>query len=123
MSVINPSLKNRIEKEVLDQIMLCLENGSLKVEEAQIIARETLSMIDKVENHERNVVDFYKALADKHDQFDILYTKARGEVLRAHEENELKKAIAAVSVGDVVTAQGIAKGAIDKTANETNNNI
>ena len=113
------SLKNKIEREVLDEIIESLGNGSLTVGEAQQIARETIATIDAVERHEKTIVDFYKGLSERHKQFEILYTKAKGDILRAHEETALKDALAAIEAGNVDNAHKIAQGAIEKTADET----
>jgi len=114
------SLKSKVEREVVDQIIASLNNGSLKVEEAQQVAKETIATIDAVERQERSVVDFYQNLAEKHSQFEILYTKVKGDILRMHEESEYKKALSAINSGDMSGASLIAQGAIVKTANETN---
>ena len=116
------TLKSRVEKEVVDQLIASLNNGSLKVEEAQQVAKDTLTAVDQIEKHEKSVVDFYEALATKHKAFEILYTRIKGDISRAHEEAAYKQALSAINAGDVNSAKNIASAAISVTADETNIN-
>lgn len=113
------SLKTRVEKEVVDQLIASLNNGSLSVEDAQQISRDTLGAVDSIERHEKSVIDFYETLAQKHPSFEILYTRIKGQLLRAHEVSAYKDALSAIDAGDLDTAKNIAGDAIDKTADET----
>lgn len=116
------TLKSRVEKEVVDQLIASLNNGSLKVEDAQQVARDTLEAVEQIENHEKSVVDFYEVLATKHKAFEILYTRIKGDISRAHEEAAYKQALSAINAGDVNSAKNIASEAINSTANETDIN-
>lgn len=116
------SLKGRVESEVVDQLMTALNSGKITIEEAQDVAQITLSTIDSIEAHERSIIDFYESLAKKHPAFEILYTKIKGELMRAHEVTGYKKALAALNTGDIESAKNIANIALVKTANETNIN-
>lgn len=113
------SLKNKVAKEVLDQLLNDLGTYKITVPVAKQIARDTLNALDKIESHEKSLVDFYADLSVKHEPFKMLYTKVKGEVLRSHEENAYRDALSAIHSGDVGTAQQIASGALTKTANET----
>ncbi len=116
------SLKARVEKEVLGQVISGLNSGGLTVEAAQQIARETLVAVSEIEKHEKTVVGFYEILAREHPSFEILYNRVKAEILRAHEVNAYKNALAAIDAGDMESAKNIANSAIAETADEININ-
>lgn len=115
------SLRIKVEKEVLEQLLSDLVADKIDLEKAREIARETLVKIDEIEKHEESVMQFYENLSKKHEPFKMLYTKVKGDILRGREVNAYRSALMAIHSGDVGSAQNIAKGALATTANETAN--
>jgi len=114
-----PSLKTQVQKEVLIEIIQGLTTKTMTLEEAQIIARETLAASDKIETHEESVIEFYKDLAQKHKRFENLYTKVKGDILRSREVTAYRDALSAIDSGNIDAAHKIAQTALNTTANET----
>lgn len=121
MSKSQITLKDRVEKEVLDEIIDNLNNGSLTSEVAQQIAKETLEAIRKIEDHEESILDFYKRLSEKHPSFEILYTKLKAEILMNREISDYKKALLAIDSGNIDQAHSIVNSAISQSTNEAFN--
>lgn len=115
------SAKDRVAKEVLDEIIDGLNSGTLPLEKAQEVARLTLATLDKIEKHEDAIIDFYKQLAEKYENFKILYTKINAEILRSREISAYRSALAAIDSGRIEEAKDIVEAAIAQTANETTN--
>lgn len=116
------SAKQRVEKEVLGELINGLNTGAISVETAKEIARETLETVTKIEQHEDTVLDFYRRLSQKHEPFKLLYTKVKGEIMRGREIQAHKDALTAIENGQIAQAHTIAKGALAQTAHETTNN-
>lgn len=112
------SAKRRIEKEVLDEIINELSAGKLSIETAREIARETLATVAKIEEHEESIAQFYKRLSQKHPSFKLLYTKIKGEILRAREISAHRQALSAIEAGNIDEAHKIASSTIKATAHE-----
>lgn len=113
------SLKEKVEREVLEEVIDGLNSGNLPLETAREIARETLDTIKKIEAHEESVVDFYRKLSAMHPSFNILYTKVKGEILMNREMSDYRKALSAIGEGKIEEANAIVNSAIAQTANET----
>lgn len=113
------SARKRVANEVLDQLISGLESGEITIEQARAIAHETLAALDQIEKHEDIIVDFYKKLADRYPAFKLLYTRVKGEILKAREMAHYRSALVAIEAGDVAGANEILKSAIEQTANET----
>lgn len=109
----------RVSKEVLDHLIKSLGSGELSVDQARKIATETLATLTVIEKHEGQILDFYKKLADDYPTFVLLYTRIKGEVLKAREILEYEAALKAIENGNTAQAQEILKTAIADTANET----
>jgi hypothetical protein len=114
-----PSLKTQVQKEVLVEIIHGLTSKTMKLDEAQAIARETLAASDKIERHEESVMEFYNELAKNHKRFLNLYTKVKGDILRDREVTAYRDALSAIDAGNIDAAHQIAKSALSTTANET----
>ncbi len=114
-----PSLKTQVQKEVLGEIIHGLTGKTMKLEEAQAIAIETLAASDKIEKHEETVMEFYAELAKNHKRFANLYTKVKGDILRSREVTAYRDALSAIGAGNIDAAHQIAKTALNTTANET----
>lgn len=117
--VTHSSARRRVAQEVSDQLLKGLRSGALTVEQARAIARETLATLAEIEKHEDLILSFYKKLADAYPIFKLLYTRIRGEILKARELAEYKTALMAIESGNVSEATEILKDAINITANET----
>ena len=113
------SARRRVAKEVFDEIIKGLNSGTMSVEEARLIALETLAMLDEIEKHEDLILSFYEKMAEKYVPFKLLYTRIKGEILKAREIAEYKAALMAVEAGNVAEANEILKAAIAETASET----
>lgn len=113
------SARRRVAQEVLDQIIKGLQNGELTVEQSRAIATETLATLEAIEKHEDLILDFYRKLSETYPSFKLLYTRIRGEVLKARELLDWKAALMAVEAGNVPEATEILKTALQQTANET----
>jgi len=111
--------RTRVYKEVLEHLVKSLESGELTVEQARKIAGETLATLTEIEKHEEQILDFYKKLADDYPTFVLLYTRIKGEVIKAREILEYEAALKAIENGNTAQAQEILKVAIADTANET----
>jgi len=111
--------RTRVSKEVLEHLVKSLESGELTVEQARKIAGETLATLTEIEKHEEQILDFYKKLADDYPTFVLLYTRIKGEVIKAREILEYEAALKAIENGNTAQAQEILKVAIADTANET----
>lgn len=111
--------RSRVSKEVLEHLTKSLQNGDLTIDQARKIASETLATLAEIEKHEEQVLDFYKKLADNYPTFVLLYTRIKGEVLKAREILEYEAALKAIENGNTKQAQEILKTAIADTANET----
>ena len=114
--------KERVEKEVLEVIIKNLYSGGIKVEEARLVARETLAQIEKIEKQEESIIDFYKDLSEKFPAFKVLYTKIKGELALPRELSAHRQALAAIHSGDIDRANKIAQTALVQTAHETLDN-
>ena len=115
------SAKKRIEKEVLEVIMDGLASGDIDNQKAQEIAKDALSTLKMLDEHEETIEKFYKNLAEKYAIFKILYTKVRAEIVKARELSAHRKALAAIDAGDVAGAHQITVRAISETSHETTN--
>lgn len=111
--------KSQVEKEVLDTIVDGLNGGQLTVDSAQAIAKETLSTLSAIDEHEQTVANFYKNLAQKYPIFNLLYTRVRDDIAKSKEMSAHRMALVAIHEGRVGEAQKIATSAMSKTANET----
>lgn len=109
----------RVSKDILEHLVKSLENGDLTVDQARKIAADTLAALTVIEKQEEEVLDFYKKLADNYPTFVLLYTRIKGEVLKAREILEYEAALKAIESGDTAQAHEILKTAITDTANET----
>lgn len=114
--------KDRVEKEVLEVIIKNLYSGGMKVEEARLVARETLAQVAKIEKQEESVIDFYKELSQKFPVFKVLYTKIKGELAVPRELSAHREALQAIHSGDIDRANKIAQSALVQTAHEATNN-
>lgn len=115
------SAKKKVEKEVLEVIIKNLNAGTLKVNDAKLVAKLTLSEVKRIEMHEETVADFYKNLSEKYPVFLILYTKIKGDLAASRELSAHREALAAIDSGKIDEAHKIARGAVAQTANETSN--
>lgn len=115
------SAKQRVEKEVLDTIISGLNSGDIDSQKAQDIARETLTTLKMLDEHDETIEKFYKNLSEKYAIFKFLYTRVKAEIVKARELSAHRKAIEAVDAGDIGKAQQIASGAITETDDETAN--
>ncbi len=115
------SAKDRVAKEVLDEIIDGLNSGTLPLEKAQEVARLTLATLDKIEKHEDTIIDFYRELSERYENFKVLYTKIREEILRSREITAYRSALVAIDSGRIEEAKDIVDAAIEQTANETTN--
>lgn len=113
------SARRRVAKEVSDEIIKGLNAGTMSLEDARAIARETLAILDEIERHEDLVLSFYEKMAEKYTVFKLLYTRVKGEILKAREIAEYRAALIAIEAGNVAEANEILKAAIAETANET----
>ena len=111
--------KKQVEKDVLSTIVGGLNSGELTADNAKEIAKETLATLSKIDEHEETVVDFYKNLSAKHAIFKFLYTRVRNDIAKSKEMSAHRMALVAIHEGRVDEAQKIARGSINKTANET----
>ncbi|MBI3341628.1 hypothetical protein HY024_00735 [Candidatus Curtissbacteria bacterium] len=114
-----PSARRRVAQDVSNELLKGLRSGSLTVEQAQAIAKETLATLAEIEKHEDMILSFYQKLAESYPTFKLLYTRLRGEILKAREIAEWKNALVAIESGNVAGATEILKDAIEETANET----
>ena len=112
------SAKARIEKEVLGTIIDGLNSGELTAENAQAVAKDTLSTLQNVDQHEESILKFYKELSQKHPLFKILYTRINAEIVKARELSEHRNALVALDTGNIDEAKKIATGAMEATAHE-----
>ena len=112
------SVKARIEKEVLGTIIDGLNSGELTAENAQVVAKDTLAALQKIDKHEESILKFYKDLSDKHPLFKILYTRINAEVVKARELSAHRNALVALDIGNIDEAKKIATGAMEATAHE-----
>ena len=115
------SAKQRVEKEVLDAIIDGLNSGELTVEQAQSAAKDTLATLNKIDEHENSLLEFYKNLAAKHEIFALLYTKVKDEIIRSREMSDWRKALSAIDAGDINGAHAIVKTAISQSSHEATN--
>ncbi len=115
------TVKDRVAKEVLDEIIDGLNAGTLTLEKAQEVARLTLAKLDEIEKHEDIVVEFYRQLAEKYENFKILYTKIKEEILRSREIVAWRNALVAIDAGRIEEAKDIVDAAIAQTSNEAVN--
>ena len=116
------SLRDKIEREVLNEIIDGLNSGSLSSIKAQEASKKALEALKKIDSHEESILNFYHELAQLDPVFEILYTKAKGEILMSREVSDYKKALNAINLGRIDEAHSIAKSSIAQTANETVNN-
>ena len=118
--MVQPALsgKARIEKEVLGTIIDGLNSGELTAENAQVVAKDTLAALQKIDKHEESILKFYKDLSDKHPLFKILYTRINAEVVKARELSAHRNALVALDIGNIDEAKKIATGAMEATAHE-----
>ena len=121
MGITALSAKSRVEKEVVDVIIDGLNSGDMTVEQAQQAARDTLTTVEKIEEHEDSIVNFYKNLSDKYPVFKILYTKVKSEIIKSREISQYRQALTAIDAGNFDNAHQIAKTALVQTAHETKN--
>ena len=112
------SAKARIEKEVLRTIIDGLNSGELTAENAQAVAKDTLSTLQNVDQHEESILKFYKELSQKHPLFKILYTRINAEIVKARELSAHRNALVALDIGNIDEAKKIATGAMEATAHE-----
>ncbi|KKS04211.1 hypothetical protein A2W45_01420 [Candidatus Curtissbacteria bacterium RIFCSPHIGHO2_12_41_11] len=117
-----PSIKTRIEKEVLDVIIDGLRSGDLSVDNAREVAHQTLTTLERIEKHEESLIDFYKNLAQKYPVFSLLYTRIKDEIVKAKELGAHRQALAAIDAGNIDEAHKIASMAINQSAHEATNN-
>lgn len=115
------SAKDRVAREVLDEIIDGLNSGTLTLEKAQEVARLTLATLDKIEKHEDAIIDFYRELSERYENFKVLYTKIKEEILRSREITAYRNALVAIDSGRIEEAKDIVDRAIEETANETTN--
>ncbi|OGD84970.1 hypothetical protein A2165_04580 [Candidatus Curtissbacteria bacterium RBG_13_40_7] len=115
------SAKKRVEKQVLEVIIDGLNSGELTVEKAQEAARDTLAIVEKIEESEQSILNFYEDLSQKHPIFKLLYTQAKDQLTRSKEISAYNQALKAIDNGDVGIAHKIVTGAISQTAHETTN--
>lgn len=115
------SAKDRVAREVLDEIIDGLNSGTLTLEKAQEVARLTLATLDKIEKHEDAIIDFYRELSERYENFKVLYTKIKEEILRSREITAYRNALVAIDSGRIEEAKDIVDAAIEETANETTN--
>ena len=91
----------------------------MSIEDARAIAKETLVILDEIEKHDDLILSFYEKMAKKYTVFKLLYTRVKGEILKAREIAEYKAALMAIEDGNVAEANEILKAAIAETAYET----
>lgn len=115
------SLREKVEREVLNEVIDGLNAGSIPLEKAREIARETLAAIKRIEEHEESVLNFYQKLSKMHPAFNVLYSRVKGEIIMSREVSEYRKALLAIDQGKIKEAHAIVNSAIDQTANETVN--
>lgn len=113
------SERRRVADEVLDQLIKGLSSGQISVEQSRAIATETLAVLERIEEHEDLIMDYYKKMAEKYTVFKLLYTRIKSEILKAREIAQYKAALMAIEAGNVAEANEILKAAIADTANET----
>lgn len=115
------SLREKVEREVLNEVIGGLNSGSIPLEKAREIARETLVAIKKIGEHEESVLNFYQKLSKMHPAFNVLYSRVKGEIIMNREVSEYRKALLAIDQGKINEANKIVNSALGKTANETVN--
>ena len=115
------SAKARVEKEIVNVIIDGLNSGEMTVEAARQAARDTLATVNKIEEHEDSILEFYKNLSEKYPVFEILYTKVKSEIIRSREMSDWRRALTAIDTGDINGAHAIVKSAISQSANEATN--
>lgn len=115
------SAKDRVEKEVLNLILSEMESGKLTLPQAQDVAKVTLEKIGEIEAHQEAVLTFYESLARKYPAFQLLYTQAKGDLVKSKELTAYKQALEAIHAGNVAGANQIVESAVAQTANETTN--
>lgn len=115
------SLREKVEREVLNEIIDGLNTGSIPLEKAREIAKETLAEISKIEKHEESILNFYQKLSKMHPAFNVLYSRVKGEIIMNREVSEYRKALTAIDEGKIDEANTIVNSALGKTANETVN--
>lgn len=109
---INQEYKEKIEKYLLDTIVVCLDKGTLKEADLAQVADFVLERIDLVNNQEE-LIQFLNDLSAKWPVFDDIKELTKGEVKEVREDKAETTVLDAAREGDVEEAINLAKGAME----------